>query len=56
MEARQTREGDPLAELSAMPPGPPGQDTLAFEASPAHAVPGPVGKAAAKIAGKFTRD
>ena len=31
-------------------------DESSFDASPAHSVPGPVGKAAAKIAGKLQRD
>jgi hypothetical protein len=30
-------------------------DEASFEASPAHLVPGPVGRAAAKIAGKLQR-
>lgn len=30
-------------------------DESSFEASPAHVVPGPVGKAAAEIARKFAR-
>ena len=31
-------------------------DESSFEASPAHAVPGPVGKAAAKLTGKLRGD